>query len=234
MGDGFTIIGFAIAAILFNISPGPSVIYVATEGASGGKLQATLAALGLATGSMFHAILAGIGVTAIIASDETASFLIAVLGGAFIIHFGLSGLKDSASGAASKSLHPSKVERSIQGPFWRGVAIEFLNPKTVIFYTSVLSGLLSVGEYTREEAILIALIVPATALPTDLVFGFAGGALSRKSGSRLSLVARKISSFIFIGFGLYMLMSSVISNPVGTHHSGEIFDNVFDFKIKQE
>ena len=81
-------------AILFNASPGPSVFFVSSVGSLEGKLAAIYSALGLATGSVIHALLAGVGVSAIVATNETLSILIAFLGGLYVIYLGLSGFSN--------------------------------------------------------------------------------------------------------------------------------------------
>ena len=57
--DVNSILSFTLVAILFNAAPGPSVFFVSSIGASNGKLAAVFSALGLATGSIIHALLAG-------------------------------------------------------------------------------------------------------------------------------------------------------------------------------
>ncbi|WP_222937563.1 hypothetical protein [Spartinivicinus ruber] len=54
------LIAFAFAALLMKISPGPSLLFVSARGVLQRKSAGALSAFGLATGSAFHAILAGI------------------------------------------------------------------------------------------------------------------------------------------------------------------------------
>jgi len=58
-----SLIAFAFAALLLNLSPGPSLFFVSARGMSEGKAAGAVSALGLASGSSIHALLAGVGVT---------------------------------------------------------------------------------------------------------------------------------------------------------------------------
>ncbi len=200
-------------AILFNASPGPSVFFVSSIGSLEGKWAAVCSALGLATGSVIHALLAGIGVTAIVAANETLSILIAFFGGLYVIYLGISGFSNNDDNQYVQARGKGAIEKKSLGTCYRqGVMVEFLNPKTIIFYTSILSGLLALGQYQPAEAILISMIVPATALPIDMMFGIAGGHLSvMSSSSKSKRLVTSLSSFTLVGVGAYMLWANVLS-----------------------
>lgn len=198
-------------AVLFNASPGPSVFFVSSIGSLEGKLASVYSAFGLATGSVIHALLAGIGVSAIVATNETLSILIAFLGGLYVIYLGVSSFLSRGDNQYSQ-LKAGGQKRTLGACYRQGVMIEFLNPKTIIFYTSILSGLLALGHYQPVDAILIAMIVPATALPIDMMFGIAGGHLLALSNeSRSKRLVTTLSSMTLVGVGGYLLWVNALS-----------------------
>lgn len=200
-------------AILFNASPGPSVFFVSSIGSLEGKLAAVYSALGLATGSVIHAFLAGIGVSAIVATNETLSILIAFFGGLYVIYLGVSGFSNKDDNQYVMEKGKGRLDKkSLSTCYRQGVMVEFLNPKTIIFFTSILSGLLALGQYQTVDAILIAMIVPATALPIDIMFGIAGGhLLVMSNNSRSKRLVTGLSSFTLVGVGAYLLWANALS-----------------------
>ncbi len=213
--DVNSVLSFTLVAILFNAAPGPSVFFVSSIGALKGKSAAIFSALGLATGSIIHALLAGIGVTALVAASETISILIAFFGGLYVIYLGVSGFMKPSD--ESKKINLTVKDQSMANYYRQGIIVEFLNPKTILFYTSILSGLLTLGNYQPHQAILVSLIVPATALPIDILFGIAGGYMLNLSqnNERSTRMITSLSSFSLIGIGAYLIWNNVLSalNP---------------------
>ncbi len=171
---------FTLAAILLNVSPGPSLVFVSARGVSDGRAAGVVSALGLATGSSLHAILAGLGVTALVANNENLSMIIAVTGGSYILYLGFDSIR------AAREIFTSKLEtkpnkHSLKKLYLQAISVEFLNPKTILFYLSILPGLILSAGYSTVEALLVSLIVPATALPIDMAAGLTGGALAKLS-----------------------------------------------------
>ena len=59
------LIGFTFAAMLMNISPGPSNLYVMARAISQGFRGGLVAALGLAAGSMIYVLATALGLSVI-------------------------------------------------------------------------------------------------------------------------------------------------------------------------
>lgn len=171
---------FTLAAILLNVSPGPSLVFVSARGVSDGRAAGVVSALGLATGSSLHAILAGLGVTALVANNENLSMIIAVTGGSYILYLGFDSIR-AAREVFTTKLETKPNKRSLKKLYLQAISVEFLNPKTILFYLSILPGLILSAGYGTVEALLVSLIVPATALPIDMAAGLTGGVLAKLS-----------------------------------------------------
>ncbi|MGR5478195.1 LysE family translocator [Vibrio chagasii] len=175
-----SLFAFTLAAILLNVSPGPSLVFVSARGVSDGRAAGVVSALGLATGSSLHAILAGLGVTALVANNENLSMIIAVTGGSYILYLGFDSIR-AAREVFTTKLETKPNKRSLKKLYLQAISVEFLNPKTILFYLSILPGLILSAGYGTVEALLVSLIVPATALPIDMAAGLTGGVLAKLS-----------------------------------------------------
>lgn len=208
--DGYSpVLAFAAAAFLLNLSPGPSILYVTTRGMTSGKLAGVLAAVGLATGSAIHALLAGVGVTGLLARSPWFVLAVGMLGGGYLLYLGWKALRDDSAfsfsefGAGMPQPHSARM-------FAQAVAVEFLNPKTALFYLSLVPGFILSQNYTTTQAVMFSLIVPATALPIDIVAGTSGGALARyfSSSGRATQMLNRASALVLITLGIWAICNT--------------------------
>ncbi|MFA0038575.1 LysE family translocator [Vibrio sp. 10N.261.52.A1] len=201
---------FTLAAILLNVSPGPSLVFVSARGVSDGRAAGVVSALGLATGSSLHAILAGLGVTALVANNENLSMIIAVAGGSYILYLGFDSIRAAREVFTSK-LETKPNKHSLKKLYLQAISVEFLNPKTILFYLSILPGLILSSGYSTVEALLVSLIVPATALPIDMAAGLTGGALAKISekNNNITRVLNYLSGIALLLIGVILIHNNV-------------------------
>ncbi|MGR5295231.1 LysE family translocator [Vibrio mediterranei] len=205
-----SLIGFALAALLLNLSPGPSLLFVSARGLSEGKAAGVVSALGLATGSSIHAVLAGIGVTAIIATNQYMASVVAITGGVYILYLGLDSLKNARETSLT-NLSVKESKKPLRKLYFQAISVEFLNPKTILFYLSVLPGLIISSGYTPIEALFVSLIVPATALPIDIIAGVTSGTLARLSTSNrtLTVCLNYLSGLVLLVIGVGLIYNNL-------------------------
>ena len=83
---------FLVASALLTIAPGPDIVYVLTRGIAQGRRAGFAAALGFATGVIFHTALAALGIAALIRSSEFAFSLVRYAGAAYLVYLGIRTL----------------------------------------------------------------------------------------------------------------------------------------------
>lgn len=210
-----SLIAFAFAALLLNLSPGPSLFFVSARGMSQGKAAGAVSALGLASGSSIHALLAGLGVTAIVAKSTFIANAVALIGGGYILYLGWGALKAARYAGENKGTQTaSPPKNSLLKLYLQAVSVEFLNPQTILFYLSILPGLILTGGYTPVQALLVSLIVPATALPIDMTAGLTGGMLARASQNNrvMSMALNYVSGGALVFIGVILLYKNFMTS----------------------
>ena len=127
---------FTVAALVMNISPGPSNFYVMARSISQGSRAGVIAALGLASGAMIHSAAAAFGVSALFHSSALAFSILKWVGAAYLIWLGLQhwrALKQAIS------FQVAEVQAKSQAKIFReSVLVELLNPKTALFFLAFL------------------------------------------------------------------------------------------------
>lgn len=125
---------FLVASALLTLAPGPDIVYVLTRGMSQGRSAGLAAALGFATGCLFHTLLAALGVAALIRSSELAFNAVRWAGAAYLVWIGIQALRHRASFA----LAGGGGAKALLAIYRQSVIGNALNPKVTLFFLSFL------------------------------------------------------------------------------------------------
>lgn len=73
-------LGFIVAGIILNLTPGADTMYILTRSISQGRKAGVYSVLGIITGSLTHTVLASLGLSIILAKSATAFAIVKYLG----------------------------------------------------------------------------------------------------------------------------------------------------------
>ena len=192
---------FLVASALLTIAPGPDIIYVLTRGVSQGPKAGIAAALGFATGCIFHTLLAALGIAALIRSSPVAFDAVRYAGAAYLIWIGIQALRHRSS----FSIEAASDTKTLGTIFRQSVIGNALNPKVTLFFLSFLPQFVNAqsGHVGWQMALLGVIFMVQTVAIFGLVAVFSGwlGAWIRRKpavGERLNLFA----GVTFIALGI--------------------------------
>ena len=195
---------FTAAALILNISPGPSNFYVLSRSLAQGTPAGLVATAGLAAGSLVHVAAAALGLSAIFLYSPVAYGLLKLAGAGYLIYLGLTYLLAPRPVAGMLETATPKSFRKI---FWQSSLVEILNPKTALFFLAFLPQFADVQAGPLAPQILVlGMIVTLSGLPCDATVA----ALSGRAGRLLtasSLIQRSlnwVSGSILIGLGVVL------------------------------
>jgi amino acid exporter len=143
------------------ISPGPNFLVIAQTALSFGRVAGLLTGLGAALGDTVYASVGLFGVTQLIAV-RPVMLAVEFLGGLYLIWLGVGML---SLRRASAQLHSSAlVERvSARAHFWRGLATDLANPKTVVFFAGIFAiAVRPAMTQTVRGAMLLGIVLTST------------------------------------------------------------------------
>ena len=126
-------LGFVVAGLALNVVPGADMTFIIASAARGGRRDGIVAALGVGAGALVHITAAVLGLSAILASSQTAFNLIKYAGAAYLLWIAVSLIRaGAANGAASPAQAPkSRLFRS-------AMLVNILNPKVALFFLAFL------------------------------------------------------------------------------------------------
>ena len=202
-----TLIVFTVAALVMNISPGPSNFYVMSRSIAQGPAAGVIAAAGLACGSLVHVTAAALGLSALFLYSPAAFTAVRMIGAAYLVYLGLRHFLSRDGASTSADAGAAKPRRRI---FVESVFVEALNPKSALFFLAFLPPFVDVAAGPpAPQILLLGLIVTLTGIPCDLLVAFAAGSVAGLLRRR-PLVRRLrdwLSGSVLIGLGAWVALS---------------------------
>lgn len=127
---------FLAAGILLNLTPGSDTLYILSRSISQGKQAGIYSVLGISSGIAVHTLLAGLGLSAILATSAEAFGAVKLLGALYLGYLGLSTLLSRNNKLLPQTGPASALSR--RDIFLQGLLTNVLNPKVALFFLSFL------------------------------------------------------------------------------------------------
>lgn len=209
-----TVLTVALAGFALSITPGPSMLYVLSRSVGQSRAAGLASAIGLGLGGVLLAVATALGLAALFSAFDWIVPTLRIAGSVYLVWLGVDMII-SARASASMAVETEPVrERQFSEIVWQGVLIEALNPKTVLFFALFLppfvtSGAADAGTMDiRVQLLVLGILVPLTALPSDIVVAYLGGtaaeAIRRNQTIRLGLAWAGGMTLIAIAVNLYL------------------------------
>lgn len=154
--------------LLATASPGPSNMAIMATAMRDGRGPALALAAGVITGSLFWAVLAATGISAVLATYANALFVIKILGGVYLIFLafraGGSAMRETPDRTAKKTSAPPPRYRQL---YRQGILMHVGNPKAVLAWIAIIS----LGLRNDTPSGVLPTIIGGCALLGVFVFG---------------------------------------------------------------
>jgi threonine efflux protein len=131
---GSSLLAIALLHWIALITPGPNVLVVSNLAANGSRRTAVCAALGVTVVAGIWSSLAVLGVNAIFTAHHYLRMAVQFAGGCYLLYVALRFWR---IGAADSDKAP--IQLSSLAAFRLGFLTNFMNPKSVLFFSSVLA-----------------------------------------------------------------------------------------------
>ncbi|MET8234603.1 LysE family translocator [Micromonospora sp. NPDC005298] len=201
------VLGFLVAVAPITATPGASLTLVVTRVTTGGRRQGWWVILGTITGLYVHAVLAAVGLAALVLRSSQAFLVVKLVGAAYLV--GLGGwLLWSASRRPRVPGSPPVVPARrlpwrVDHPYLQGLLGNVLNPKAAAIYLTLAPQFLEPGRPVLAPMVLLA--TAHAALHTCWLAGWTvvAGAASRLL--RRATVRRmfdRLAGVVLLGLGV--------------------------------
>jgi threonine/homoserine/homoserine lactone efflux protein len=170
-----TMFVFAVTVMPLVCTPGPDILFIASQGLSRGPRAAMRANLGVLLGYLMHALLAAFGVAAVVAASPVLFEILRWIGVAYLAYLAI-GLIRSAMHPGHLSLAESPGNALVR----RGFLTSFLNPKGLMVYFAILPNFMTAGDGVALQAAVLSVIFIALCGIVYTAVGIAVSSMARR------------------------------------------------------
>lgn len=199
-------LGFIVAGIILNLTPGADTMYILTRSISQGPKAGIYSVFGITTGGLIHTIFASLGLSIILAKSATAFAIVKYLGVAYLVYLGIRMMIDKRNSFDNNSQKTEQLD--LKKIYRQGVITNVLNPKVALFFIAFLPQFINPDYVTGSLPFMIlGLTFMTTGTLWCLFLAYAASRITNtlRANDRIGMIIQKISGFIFIGLGIKLL-----------------------------
>ena len=196
------LIAFIVLTACMSLIPGPSVLYVLSQGLCRDARRVVFAVLGIVLSNLVWVSLCTAGVAVIIRESQQLFTALKYAGACYLIYLGIRHWTS-----------PSGIQRTVtesiynlRFSFIKGFLTSISNPKALIFYLSFLPQFLHSQELATEQTLILGLVNIGVLGCVLMIYGLLA---NRISVALLKPVVKsyltKVFGTVFIGFGVSLL-----------------------------
>jgi threonine/homoserine/homoserine lactone efflux protein len=147
----YNVFEFILTVLVLELTPGPNMAYLATLALDRGRRAGLLATAGVAAGLSVHAIVAAFGLGVLISQFPLVYHLLRWTGVSYLLYLAWETWQ---SNAGERPERAASVSASL---FWRGFFSNVFNPKSILFFISVVPGFIQYdSQYSSSGTGLLA------------------------------------------------------------------------------
>lgn len=179
-----------------SVTPGPSMLYVLSRSVGQSRAAGLASAAGLAMGGILLAVATAMGLAKVFSDFPAIVVILRYCGSAYLIWLGVTMIMNARSNAEFEIKAEGVVQKSYWTIVWQGVLVEVLNPKTVLFFALFLppfveiSGGIDSNSNVQSQLLVLGILVPLTAVPSDTFVAYLGGTLTKNINHKQSFRER--------------------------------------------
>jgi len=201
-------LGFILAGIILNLTPGADTMYILTRSVAQGKSAGLVSVAGIISGCVVHVLCAAFGLSMILSTSAVAFMAVKWAGALYLIYLGVKTFLDKS--LKFETATQTLASQDLVKIYKQGVITNVLNPKVALFFLSFLPQFIN-PEYTNGP--LPFLILGTTFLLTGTIWCLCltwGASLmtnALRNNDNIANLLQKASGVIFIGFGLKLALT---------------------------
>lgn len=202
MFDAATLTAYLVAAAVLVFIPGPGTAWIVAQSAAGGTARGVQAAFGLETATLIHALAAGLGLSALLATSALAFEALKYAGAAYLIWLGIKAWRGAPAAAADIAAAPP-LPVSARQVYLRSVMTGVLNPKVALFFLAFLP------QFVHPERgmvwlqfLVLGALLSLIGMCNSLMLSVAVGRFGRRFAGGGGRWKERLTGSVFIALGL--------------------------------
>jgi homoserine/homoserine lactone efflux protein len=199
---------------LVSLAPGANTMFVMSQAALKGRRAGIAAGLGIEVSNVFYFLLIAFGLSSLVAASEMIFDLLKWGGALYLAVLGVFAFAHSFKKEEPAPVAAIPAVRSSHGSFFDGLAIGMGNPKTIIWFLTLLPQFINKDRDVFAQTMTIAVVGTIIDLAVQWLYVYAGGHLSRfLSRPRIRAWFERGMGIVFMALALLVALSHRTDKP---------------------
>ena len=194
-------IAFLAASILIILAPGPAQALVLARTIGSGRKSGIMTAIGLNVGTLFHAVAAGLGLSAVLATSALAFSVVKLAGAGYLVYLGLRAVLTRPTAITETEPLAERSDHS----FLKAVVTGVLNPKVALFFLAFLPQFVDQAHGSAFlQFVLLGSIIAAIDMVYESILAIIAGGISSRvmNNVRVRVWRERITGLALVGLGI--------------------------------
>lgn len=185
---------YFVASVILGLTPGPDMTLFLSKTIAQSRAAGVAALSGASTGLVVHSVLVAAGLSVLLAASVTAFTILKVAGAAYLAYLAYDALKNGSS----LSLDRKAAPESLRSVYLKGLFVNLLNPKVIIFFVTFLPQFVSPNDpHAAGKMLFLGLFFIVVNVPVCLGLIWSAGHIA--SLLRRSPRATRFVDWLFAG-----------------------------------
>jgi len=153
-------LAFLGVSLMVIVTPGPDTAITIRNTLLGGRAGGVFTALGIASGQVVWALATSAGLVALLTASELLFLVVKYVGAGYLVYLGLQVLRDALRRGTTQAVTPVGFTLRLKraAAFRQGVVSNLSNPKTAVFFASLLPQFAPAGAQTFTALLCLGLV----------------------------------------------------------------------------
>jgi threonine/homoserine/homoserine lactone efflux protein len=200
--------GFALASIVLGLTPGPDMTLFLSKTVGQSRAAGLASFAGANTGVVIHSILVAAGLSVLLAASVVAFTTLKVVGALYLIYLAIDALRHGSS----LNLDRKAASEPMRSVYIKGLLIDLLNPKVIIFFVTFLPQFVSPSDpHAAKKMLFLGLTFAVINIPVcvPLILSADRIALLLKRSPRATRIVDWLFASVLGGFALKLALWQV-------------------------
>lgn len=205
--DTAIIVQFAVAVVVLAVTPGPDMTLFVGRALSEGRAAGLACFFGASTGILIHTIMVVVGLSALIVASPSAFLALKIAGAGYLIWLAVQAIRQ---GSAFSPVKKAGQGRTLLANWVKGVGINLMNPKIILFYMTFLPQFVSAGDpQAPGKLMFLGLMSILVAFPVVLpmIIAADGFAAMLSKSPKVTRIVDWLFAGVFSAFAVKILMT---------------------------
>jgi len=153
---------FLVASVILGITPGPDMTYFLSRTVAQSRAAGFAALGGVSVGLVIHSVLVAAGLSVLLAASATAFTVLKIVGALYLAWLAIDAIRHGSA----LSLETGGPREPLRAVFLKGMGINLLNPKVIMFFVTFLPQFVAAADlHASGKLLFLGLMFMAVNVP---------------------------------------------------------------------